>query len=157
VIHLHLLCDKAHEFDGWFRSGEDFDHQCAAGLVSCPFCGSTNIHKALMTPAIVSSKKEPSAPKEKETKENQQESDKPVSLLSQRERAFFHAWREAAQKLCQNADYVGEQFPEETRKIHFGERKSRAIYGEARIEEISSLLEDGISVIPLPPLPKKQN
>jgi len=57
VIHFHLLCDKSHEFDGWFRSGEDFDRQCAAGLVSCPFCGSTNIHKALMTPAIASSKK----------------------------------------------------------------------------------------------------
>jgi len=59
--------------------------------------------------------------------------------------------------LRQNADYVGEQFPEEARKIHFGESKSRAIYGEARIEEVSSLLEDGISVIPLPPLPEKQN
>jgi len=157
VIHFHLLCDKAHEFDGWFRSGEDFDHQCAAGLVSCPFCGSTKIHKALMTPAIASSKKKLSPSKGEETQEKPQESDASTPLLSPRERAFFHAWQEAARKLRQNADYVGEQFPEEARKIHFGESKSRAIYGEARLEEVSSLLDDGISIIPLPPLPEKQN
>jgi len=150
VIHFHLLCDRSHEFDGWFRSGEDFDRQCASALVSCPFCGSTNVRKALMSPAIASTRKTSPA----QSSENAPS----VSLeLSERERALFQAWRQITKKIRQNADYVGGNFAEEARKIHFGESQSRAIYGEARTEEVSNLLDEGIEVIPLPVLPEEQN
>jgi len=152
VIHFSLCCVHAHRFDGWFRSNEDYDKQCESGLVSCPICGSTEVDKALMTPALAN-------------KTRQEDSLNPVSSLDSapldsieaKERALWQQWHEIARKIRANADYVGKGFPEEARKIHFGEVKPRAIYGEAKAAEITSLLEDGIEVMPLPPLPEKQN
>jgi len=141
MIHFTLCCDQAHRFDGWFRSNEDFDKQCKSGLVSCPVCGSTSVEKALMTPAIAHGDKqelsaEPSPPTEKD---------------------FWRAWHEAARKIRETSDYVGQDFAETARKIHFGEVEPRAIYGEAERAEIVSLLDDGVDILPLPPLPEKQN
>jgi len=131
VIHFHLLCDQSHEFDGWFRSNEDFEKQQEGGLVSCPICSSTKVEKALMTPALT----------------NKDRTD----------RVLVQKWQEMARKIRERADYVGKDFSEQARKIHFGEVKPRAIYGEAEREEIVNLLEDGVEIMPLPPLPEEQN
>ena len=56
-----------------------------------------------------------------------------------------------------NSDYVGNDFAEEARKIHFQESAPRGIYGEATVDEVESLVEDGIDCLPLPVLPEDQN
>jgi len=141
VIHFSLCCDGQHHFDGWFRSNEDFEKQRISGLVCCPICGSTKVEKALMTPAIASADKQDTVP----------------SLVSEKEQKLRQYWQEMARKIRENADYVGKDFAAEARKIHLGEVEPRAIYGEAQAAEVTSLLEDGIEVMPLPPLPEKQN
>ena len=47
-----ILCDKDHEFDGWFGCCDSFDDQAKRGLVECPMCGSVKVQKALMTPGV---------------------------------------------------------------------------------------------------------
>jgi len=144
VIHFNLCCAHNHRFDGWFRSNEDFEKQRESGLIACPICGATKVEKALMTPALVN-------------QANQDKEDKVPSLTQGEERALWQQWRQFARQIRENADYVGKDFAEQARKIHFGEVKPRPIYGEAQRTEIVSLLEDGIEVVPLPPLPEKQN
>jgi len=139
VIHFNLCCDHHHRFDGWFRSNEDYEKQHHAGLISCPICGSTKVDKALMTPALAQASKKDTAP------------------TQDQEQAFWKKWHEMARRLRKNADYVGKDFAEQARKIHFGEVEPRSIYGEAQATEVTSLLEDGIEIMPLPPLPEDKN
>lgn len=142
MIHFSLHCDNAHEFDAWFRSNEDFDGQKKSGLLSCPFCHSTSIEKQLMAPAVSTARK----------REQQ------VGLgLEDEQQKMLSALREVTKKVRKEAEYVGDRFAEEARRIHFKEVEERAIYGEASIKEVSSLVEDGISVVPLPSLPEDEN
>lgn len=142
MIHFSLHCDNAHEFDAWFRSNEDFDGQKKSGLLSCPFCHSTSIEKQLMAPAVSTARK----------REQQ------VGLgLEDEQQKMLSALREITKKVRKEAEYVGDRFAEEARRIHFKEVEERAIYGEASVKEVSSLVEDGISVVPLPSLPEDEN
>lgn len=142
MIHFSLHCDNAHEFDAWFRSNEDFDGQKKSGLLSCPFCHSTSIEKQLMAPAVSTARK----------REQQ------VGLgLEDEQQKMLSALREVTKKVRKEAEYVGDRFAEEARRIHFKEVEERAIYGEASIKEVSSLVEDGIPVVPLPSLPEDEN
>lgn len=137
MIKFALRCEpEGHVFDGWFRSSEDFDRQADSGLVACPDCGATSVAKSLMRPALASSKSE-SAPPEA------------ARMLA--------ALQAAARKVRAQADYVGPQFAEEARRIHLGEARSRQIYGEASLPEVRELSEDGIAIMPLPPLPEDKN
>lgn len=56
-----------------------------------------------------------------------------------------------------NAEYVGPNFPEEARKIHYGETKERHIYGESTLREARELVEEGIEIAPVPPDPEDLN
>ncbi len=142
MIRFSLHCDNAHEFDAWFRSNEDFDEQKKSGLLSCPFCHSTSIEKQLMAPAVSTARK----------REQQ------VGLgLEAEQQKMLSALREVTKKVRKEAEYVGDRFAEEARRIHFKEVEERAIYGEASVKEVSSLVEDGISVVPLPSLPEDEN
>jgi len=141
VIHFSLCCDQHHRFDGWFRSNEDFEKQCQTGLVACPVCDSVRVEKALMTPALGRTSKKESAP----------------DLIADGQQALWQQVQEMARQIREQADYVGKDFAEQARKIHFGEVEPRAIYGEAQRAEVVSLLEDGVDIMPLPPLPEKQN
>lgn len=142
MIRFSLHCDNAHEFDTWFRSNEDFDEQKKSGLLSCPFCHSTSIEKQLMAPAVSTARK----------REQQ------VGLgLEDEQQKMLSALREVTKKVRKEAEYVGDRFAEEARRIHFKEVEERAIYGEASVKEVSSLVEDGISVVPLPSLPEDEN
>ena len=142
MIRFSLHCDNAHEFDAWFRSNEDFDGQKKSGLLSCPFCHSTSIEKQLMAPAVSTARK----------REQQ------VGLgLEDEQQKMLSALREVTKKVRKEAEYVGDRFAEEARRIHFKEVEERAIYGEASVKEVSSLVEDGISVVPLPSLPEDEN
>jgi hypothetical protein len=147
MIRYDLICDKEHAFDGWFRNSEAYDAQAADGQVACPVCGSTAVVKQLMTPGIPA-------------KSNQRaEGRMPVFAGQKDEKVaeLVEAVRKLRRQVEENADYVGDQFAEEARRIHYNEVKPRGIYGEASLEEAKALLEEGVEVHPLPPLPEDSN
>lgn len=131
MILFDLRCAKGHDFDGWFRDGATFDRQAAAGAISCSICGDTEVSKALMTPAVAS------GPKRDE----------------QRAAQVLKALRGMQRHVESNFDHVGRRFPEEARKIHYGEAEKRGIYGEATKAEAKELVEEGVEVSPIPWLP----
>lgn len=144
MIHFTLRCDRDHQFDGWFRSGTDFDDQAKDRAIACPRCGSTAVAKGLMAPnvAVASSgsaattglaASAPSAP------------------------GVAEVLRKMRRYVEENADYVGGRFVEEARRIHYNEQEARAIYGEASVEDARELAEEGIEAFPLPRLPEDQN
>ncbi|MCP5411017.1 MAG: DUF1178 family protein [Alphaproteobacteria bacterium] len=137
MIAYNLRCHKGHEFEAWFRSSSAFDEQVTAGHVTCPSCNSVRVEKAIMAPAVAGTKK----------------SRKPAAEARQM-RQFMTGLRKYVE---QNADYVGPQFAEEARKIHYGETPDRHIYGEATPEEARELIEEGVDVAPLPPDPDSAN
>ena len=141
MIRFTLICDRDHEFEGWFRNNDDFDTQQTRGLVDCPRCGSRKVGKALMAPAISTGRK-------KETM---------TLAMSAEQRATLAQMKALAEKMRENADYVGDKFAEEARKIHFGEADPRGIYGEATADEARGLLDDGVEFMPIPVFPDDSN
>jgi hypothetical protein len=141
VILYSLVCDSEHKFDGWFRNAEAFDEQTERGIVTCPFCNSKSISKALMSPSV-----------------NRSGSDKVALSIGHPQQG---QWREMLKalrnKVTAEADYVGDRFAEEARKIHYKEVDPRGIYGEATREEVAGLVEDGIDFMPLPHIPEEHN
>lgn len=148
MIRFALTCDEGHSFDAWFSSGASYDEQIEASAIRCPACGSADVRKAPMAPAVLRGK----GKMEGET------GPKRAELGGEAERrqtfAFLKGLRE---HLKANAEDVGKNFPEEARKIHYGEAEERNIYGEATLEEAKSLNEEGIPTLPLPPLPEEHN
>ncbi len=141
MIRFSLHCDHAHEFDGWFRNNDDFLNQKKNGLIHCPVCDSKVIDKTLMAPAVSTSRKH-----------------EQVGMgLNQEQKRIIEEMRKLTRQVRKNAEYVGDHFAEEARRIHFKEVKERPIYGEASSEEVSSLVDDGIPVMPLAPLPEDEN
>lgn len=141
MIRFSLHCDQLHDFEGWFRNNEDFENQTARGLVQCPVCFSAKVSKALMAPSVTTGR----------TKE------KIAATMGEAQRKLLDEMRELSRKVKENADYVGDRFAEEARKIHHGETAERGIYGEATRDEITSLVEDGVEIMPLPHLPEDYN
>ncbi|MEO3389342.1 DUF1178 family protein [Mesorhizobium sp. CAU 1741] len=141
MIRYTLICDAEHEFDGWFRNGDDFDLQKKRGFVSCPVCHSAKVDKALMAPAVSTTRKQ----------------EKVAFAMGEQQRKALAQLKALADEARSSADYVGEKFAEEARRIHFGETEARGIYGEATLEEARSLVEDGVEFMPLPVFPDDQN
>ena len=141
MIRYSLLCDRGHEFEGWFGSAKAYDAQSRRGHVVCPDCGSSKVSKAPMAPNL--------APR------RDGGSGRIAPTSGEREmQALARKMREHVEK---NADYVGERFPEEARKIHYEEVEPRGIYGEASPQEAKALRDEGVEVHPLPGLPDEQN
>ncbi len=141
MIRFSLCCDHDHDFDGWFRNNDDFEKQKKRGLVSCPVCQSSKVEKALMAPSVQTARK----------------SEKVALSMSAEQKQLMGKLRELTDKMKENADYVGDKFPEEARKIHFGETDPRGIYGEASPDEVKDLLDDGVEIMPLPTIPDDTN
>ena len=137
---LNLQCGHAHVFEGWFASEEDFQGQRERGLLECPMCGDTGVTKLPSAPRLNLGASEPAAPAKQEVV-----SAPPAQLQA--------AWMQLVQKVMAHTEDVGERFAEEARKIHYGETEERGIRGQATREETEALLEEGISVLPLP-IPK---
>lgn len=131
MIVYNLRCQDGHEFEGWFKDSAAFDAQSKARRVICPVCESKKVEKAIMAPALSGAKK-------------------PTATVSEAKqmRQFMTGLRKYVQE---NADYVGPKFAEEARKIHYGEKEERHIYGEATLKEAKDLLDEGVDVSPLPP------
>jgi len=140
-MHYSLVCENDHKFDAWFRSAEAFDEQSSRGIVTCPICNSPKVGKGLMAPSLARAK-----------------SDKvSVSIGHPQQNQLREALRALRNKVTAEADYVGDRFADEARKIHFGEVDPRGIYGEATREEVASLVEEGVDFMPLPSIPEEHN
>jgi hypothetical protein len=161
MIRYALVCDKGHDFESWFADSAAYDEQAKRKLIACPHCGSAKVEKAIMAPRLAGSRKgaapvEMPAESPAAAPEKPQEK-APVAMLSPQERELRTKLKELRDHLTQNADNVGPKFPEEARKMHYGEIEHRPIYGEASPEEAKSLIEEGVEVSPLPVLPEDRN
>jgi hypothetical protein len=169
MIRYALVCERSHEFDIWFKDSADYDKQSKRGLVTCPTCDSAKVEKALMAPQLGRGAKKgrrtqvpPAEVAPQQIAPPQEASapapDKsPVAMMSPQEREFRTKLKELREHLTKNADNVGAKFPEEARKMHYGEIEHRSIYGEASPQEAKELHEEGIEFHPLPVLPDERN
>jgi hypothetical protein len=132
VIVYSLRCGNDHEFESWFKDSHAFDRQAASQRLVCPLCGSRNIAKAIMSPAVSGTKKGAAAATDE----------------IRRMRQFVTGLR---RYVHDHAEYVGDDFADLARKIHYGEERDRPIFGEATISDAIELCEEGIGVAPLPP------
>ncbi len=137
MISFDLKCENDHKFESWFQSGDAFDRLVKAKQVICPICGNNKITKALMAPAVSRTKKN-----------NNKNSSIATNALD-----YMNAMRTIRRQVEENSDYVGSQFAEEARKIHYGETDERNIYGEATKEEAEALKDEGIECERIPWVP----
>ncbi len=157
MIVFDLKCPHGHRFEAWFRSSKDYDEQQAHNEVECPICGQTNVSKAVMAPNVASKGNQRRA---RLPEENTNSAADPEyidqlavgmsSLPQDLQNELEDVLAKVQKHVDENCDYVGSDFPEEARKIHYGETDARGIYGEASEEDASELVEEGIDVMPLP-------
>jgi hypothetical protein len=158
MIRYALACEKRHEFEIWFKNSADYDRQRKRGLVTCPACGSAKVDKTIMAPALGRSSKVISAPQPAEpTTPADPNAKAPVAMMSPQEHEVRKKLKELREHLIKNADNVGGKFPEEARKMHYGEIEHRSIYGEASPQDAKELHDEGIEFHPLPVLPDERN
>ena len=131
MIVYNLRCKNGHEFEGWFRDSATYDTQSGDGKLFCPTCNSRRVEKAIMAPALA----------------GERESDA-TRCEARNMRQFMTGLRKYVQD---HAEYVGPNFAEEARRIHYGEAIDRHIYGETTVEEAKELMDEGLDVAPLPP------
>jgi hypothetical protein len=147
VIVFNLGCDKGHRFDGWFGSSDDYEAQRAKGMLECPVCGDKAITKLLSAPrlnlagsgAVIDA--------------NESGAEQPVTAEAAERTRMLAAQTEFYKQLrsmLEKSDDVGERFAEEARRIHYKEIEPRQIHGVTTREEAVELLEEGVSVLPLP-------
>ena len=169
MIRYTLNCEHGHTFESWFQNSAAYDKQAKRALVTCPVCGSAKVEKAIMAPRLARAEAaapaealpmplpampaslpapQPPLPAPRKT---------PVAIMSPQERELRKKLKELREHVTKNADYVGPRFPEQARKIHYGEVEHRSIYGEASPDEAKALHEEGIEFHPLPILPDEFN
>ena len=141
MILFDLKCGKGHVFEAWFRDGGTAERQIAGRRVSCPDCGATKVAKAPMAPRI--GKTAPFSAAQRE--------------MAVKAAEFRKGLKELRAKVEANCDYVGGQFAEEARKIHYGETEERGIYGETSDDEARDLAEEGVPFARIPWLPQREN
>ncbi len=139
MILYQLKCADGHGFEAWFRDSEAFDVQQRRGDVVCPLCGTTSVSKAPMAPHLASGAVDPH--------------ERRAHLLAAR---ILEAVSEVRDEVRRTCDDVGSAFPEEARRIHYGEARARGIYGEATVGEAAELKDEGIEVFVLPAVPDKR-
>ncbi|WP_037081754.1 DUF1178 family protein [Neorhizobium vignae] len=142
MIKYSLICDNAHTFEGWFSESADFDRQVANGFLTCPVCNSASISKTLMAPSVSTARKK---------------EEKQAMVMDLARQEMLAKLKEAVAAIKANAEDVGEKFPEEARKIHYGEADARGIIGQASLGEVRDLLDEGIEIAPLPIIPEDAN
>ena len=175
MIRYTLVCEASHSFEGWFRNSEDFEGQCARRLVTCPACGSAEVRKALMAPAVATSRKKANRPPEQppaaETPSASATGSDPVPVSDSgapaqsaalipndlRQSEVVEALRLIRSHILETSENVGSGFADEARKIHYGEAEKRSIYGQTTPADAQELMEEGIAVVPLPTLPEDKN
>ena len=139
MIRYALTCDHDHAFEGWFGSSAEYDEQQAGGLLECPLCGSKQVRKQIMAPAVAGTKRTERTPE-------------PARMQAM----MMEAAGRIRAHVEENFDDVGDAFATEARAIHEGRAEDRGIYGQATPKEVRDLVEDGVPVAPLPPEPPKK-
>tara|TARA_B100001123_G_C14408567_1_gene669836 strand:+ start:98 stop:514 length:417 start_codon:yes stop_codon:yes gene_type:complete len=138
MIKYNLACKCGKNFESWFSSSAEFDSLCKKKLVKCIYCNSSSITKSVMAPNLASKSN-------KISKKTKIEKDVRKQLVN---------FRKYIEKNC---EYVGNNFPQEARSIHYDKKSSQGIYGKATSEETSELLEEGIEVATIPWVDKSEN
>jgi hypothetical protein len=156
MIRYNLRCERGHAFESWFQSSQAYETQEKRKLVNCPSCGSAKVERAIMAPQIVS-KKSPDRAAPAHAPATEATTPASTPLMMAQERELRAKLRELRDHIVKNADNVGERFPVEARKMHYGDIEHRPIYGEASPEEARSLIDEGVEVSPLPVLPDDRN
>jgi hypothetical protein len=141
MIAFDLRCAKDHVFEAWFKDSASYDEQIEAKAVSCPTCGNKKVSKALMAPNVATGVSRSRAGKTK-------------GPTPEQVRAAMIELRETVEA---NSEYVGDEFPEEARKIHYGESEARGIHGEASEDEAEALVDEGVEVARIPWIEKTEN
>ncbi|MEQ1682635.1 MAG: DUF1178 family protein [Burkholderiaceae bacterium] len=131
---LNLRCSNDHRFEGWFASDDDFQSQGERGLVTCPMCNDTSIFRL------------PSAPRLNVSKQRDVATAEPGAPVPMQSQMQAH-WLRAVRHMMKNTEDVGDRFPEEARRIHYGESEERGIRGRASPEDADALREEGIDVV----------
>lgn len=162
MIKYALVCEKGHEFESWFADSAAYDKQRKRKLVACPVCESVKVDKAIMAPRVTAKKGKRPAPIETPAPaavaaEAPAGPPAPVAMISPQEMEFRSKLKELRDHLVKNAENVGGKFPEEARKMHYGEIEHRSIYGVATPQDAKELLDEGIECHPLPVLPDERN
>ncbi|TCK16689.1 hypothetical protein EV667_4464 [Ancylobacter aquaticus] len=166
MILYRLCCAREHDFESWFRDSAAYDEQRARGLVTCPVCGSPEVEKALMAPALgraarkyaaeVSTDEAPVAPVAASAPVPALVT-QPVALVSEKEQQLRAMLRAVRAHVVANSVDVGDEFAARARRMHEGDEEKRAIRGAATPDEVRALIEDEIEVLPLPVLPDERN
>ena len=151
MIHYDLRCAKDHVFDAWFRDSAAFDELARQKKLVCPTCGTKKIVKAPMAPRLAKHRTSDSADAQVEAPPvpgpiAAEPGGRKVALMAGQQRML----EELRRHVEANCQYVGPNFAEEARKIHYGETAERSIYGEASEEEASALVDEGIEVQSIP-------
>ena len=164
MIKYQLICDKSHEFEGWFGDSAAFESQQASGFLTCPVCGSAEVRRALMAPNLASPKtrktdlaeQQPSAQPEPQPQPQapQQASAALPPAAARKMQELMSEMRALQTRIREECRDVGNDFAEEARKIHYGEVEPEGIYGQATAEEREALDEEGIEIMDMPWLPK---
>ena len=148
-----LVCERGHGFDLMVKSLDALADQQARGLVTCPYCDSKQVQRSLAKPAVKGGKGR--------AKAGQVAKEAPLPVASPRgvpsrvelERAYRYV-AEMRARVEKTHENVGERFTDQARAMHYGEIDERGIYGEASPQQVKDLLDEGVEVAPLPPLPK---
>ena len=144
MIRYDLRCAGGHAFEAWFGSAAAYDEQAARGLVSCAFCGSPKVEKALMTPGVPAKGARREAPAE-------------PMLSAPAPAEIVEKLAALRREIEAKSSWVGRRFATEARAMHLGEAEARPIHGEATAEEAKALIEEGVPVAPLPFLPRRDD
>jgi hypothetical protein len=163
MIVFDLQCGNQHVFEAWFGTSADYASQKRRKLIGCPMCNDTDIKKAVMAPNIATKGNRKSslpvvtpAPDAPDSADDSQ----PVTTVPDVSPADMPSPAQMEQMMEMMAEFqtkveashenVGDTFPEEARKIHYGETAPRLIYGDATPTEAAELQEEGIDILPLP-------
>lgn len=141
-----LQCADGHAFEGWFSSEDDYQDQRRRGLLSCPLCSGTDVARVPSAPRL-NLRSQPAPARARRQKDDVSAGRDVASVPSA---ALQAAWLQAVRKVMARTEDVGERFPEEARRMHYGEAEERGIRGQATPEQTRDLLEEGIPVMPLP-------
>jgi hypothetical protein len=138
MIRYALVCEHAHDFEGWFGSSADYDDQAGKGLLECPVCATKAVRKQIMAPAVAGTRKTV-----------QDEAPAKAQMM-------MEAMGRLRRHVEETFDDVGDAFASEARAIHEGRAEDRGIYGQASPKEVRDLVEDDVPVAPLPPKPPEK-
>ena len=174
MIKYALICDQGHTFESWFSNAQGYETQVKRGFVECPTCQTKQVSKAMMAPAVSTSRRKEAiaaqtAALTAAAMQAQAQSaaaasappapaaapdpGPPLALLDEGQHALRAMVRELHEKLTENSTDVGDRFTTEARDMHSGDAPMRPIHGRATLEEAKSLIEEGVPVLPLPTLP----